>query len=150
MLSAFVIAAEAVGLGCCPISAVRNHAARISDLLGLADHVFPVAGLTLGWPAEEGAVSLRLPLDVTVHTDRFGEADIERKIAAYDARRAQVQPYGAASPMTTAGDGRRHGAKPRRISTQRPNGPTSAPSSAKRGSTSTKCRRLTFQRLEVR
>jgi len=93
VLATFVIAAERLGLGCCPISAVRNHAERISDLLGLPDHVFPVAGLTLGWPAGEDAVSLRLPLDVTVHTDRFGEAGIREHVEAYDARRALVQPY---------------------------------------------------------
>ncbi len=58
LLATFVIAAERAGLGCCPISAVRNHAARVSDLLGLPDHVFPVAGLTLGWPATS-EVSLR-------------------------------------------------------------------------------------------
>ena len=56
VLATFVIAAEQVGLGCCPISAVRNHAARISDLLDLPDHVFPVAGLTLGWPDGDGEV----------------------------------------------------------------------------------------------
>ena len=52
-LSAFVLAAEAAGLGCACISAIRNHAAEVSDLLGLPDHVFPVAGLGLGWPARE-------------------------------------------------------------------------------------------------
>lgn len=47
-LSAFVTAAEAVGLGCCPISAVRDDATSVSTLLGLPDHVFPVAGLAIG------------------------------------------------------------------------------------------------------
>src|SRR3954454_2856817 len=66
-LSAFVIAAEAEGLGVCPVSAIRNHAAAISALLELPQHVFPVAGLAVGWPAAQGKQSLRLPLDVTVH-----------------------------------------------------------------------------------
>ena len=47
-LSAFVIAAEAAGLGCCPVSVIRNHAEEVSRLLGLPNHVFPVAGLGLG------------------------------------------------------------------------------------------------------
>ena len=92
-LATFAVAAESVGLGCCPISAVRDHAGTISDLLGLPDHVFPVAGMTLGWPAGEGQVSPRLTLDVTVHTDRFDEGDLHARIDAYDARRAQAQPY---------------------------------------------------------
>jgi nitroreductase len=93
VLATFVVVAERLGLGCCPISAVRNHATRVSDLLSLPDHVFPVAGLTLGWPAGEGVVSLRLPLEVTVHADRFGEGGLRERIEAYDARRAEAQPY---------------------------------------------------------
>ena len=47
---AFVAAAEAVGLGCCPISVIRNHAEEVGGLLGLPDHLFPVAGLGVGEP----------------------------------------------------------------------------------------------------
>ncbi len=65
----------------------------MSDLLALPDHVFPVAGLTLGWPAGAGEVRLRLPLGVTLHRDRFGEAGLRQQIDAYDARRAEMQPY---------------------------------------------------------
>ena len=93
VLATFVIAAERVGLGCCPISAVRDHAGTVSGLLGLPDHVFPVAGMTLGWPAGEGRISLRLPLDVSVHRDRYQDKDLRRRIDAYDARRARAQPY---------------------------------------------------------
>jgi len=92
-LGVFVAAAEAVGLGCCPISIIRNHAAKVSEILALPDHVFPVAGLTLGWPSEPGHVSLRLPLAATVHRDRFDDREIRAQIDAYDRRRAAVQPY---------------------------------------------------------
>jgi nitroreductase len=93
VLGTFVAAAEAVGLGSCPISIIRNHAAIVSEMLDLPPHVFPVAGLTLGWPAEPGYVSLRLPLAATVHRDRFDEGAIRDRIDAYDRRRASVQPY---------------------------------------------------------
>lgn len=92
-LSAFVTAAEAVGLGCCPISAVRNDAAAVSDLLGLPDHVFPVAGLAIGYPEATPEISPRLPLGVTVHQDRYQEGDLEGAIRDYDQSRAEVQPY---------------------------------------------------------
>lgn len=92
-LGTFVAAAEAVGLGCCPISIIRNHAAKVSETLELPDYVFPVAGMTLGWPSEPGYVSLRLPLAATVHRDRFDDRDIRERIDAYDRRRAAVQPY---------------------------------------------------------
>jgi hypothetical protein len=123
LLAAFVIAAEQAGLGCCAISAVRNHAGRVSDLLGLPDHVFPVAGLTLGWPAGDGAISLRLPLGVTLHEDRFDEAGLRQAVEAYDARRAEAQPYakqrdegkfGTATPYTWSEDKTRHYAKSER------------------------------------
>ena len=91
-LSAFIIAAEAAGLGCAAISAIRNHAAEVSALLGLPEHVFPVAGLGLGWPARQHHVSLRLPLSATVHRDRFSEGGIEQAVDAYDRRRHAVAP----------------------------------------------------------
>ena len=92
-LSTFVRAAAAVGVGCCPISTVRNHAATVSQLLVLPDWVFPLAGLCVGYPAATGQVSPRLPLDVTVHVDRFDESDVLDRIEAYDRRRADLQPY---------------------------------------------------------
>ena len=94
-LAQFVVAAEAAGLGCCPISAIRNHADEVGALLHLPDHVFPVAGLALGWPRAAPAVSLRLPLAVTVHTDRYREDGLREAVEAYDARREAAQPYAA-------------------------------------------------------
>jgi nitroreductase/FMN reductase [NAD(P)H] len=92
-LGAFVAAADMVGLGCCPISVIRNHAATVSTILELPPHVFPVAGMTVGWPSDPGHVSLRLPLSLTVHRDRFDESAVRERIEAYDRRREQVQPF---------------------------------------------------------
>jgi nitroreductase/FMN reductase [NAD(P)H] len=92
-LGAFVTAAEALGLGCCPISAVRNEAVSVAELLQLPDHVFPVAGLAFGFPARAAEISMRLPLGVTCHTDRYRENALQEEVARYDAARASVQPY---------------------------------------------------------
>lgn len=92
-LGAFVTAAEAIGLGCCPISAVRNEAQAISELLALPDHAFPVAGLAVGWPSEPATISSRLPLSVTLHENRYGEDTLEQTVSAYDRARSHVQPY---------------------------------------------------------
>lgn len=92
-LATFVTAAESIGLGCCPISAIRNHPERVSELLGLPEHVFPVAGLALGWPARRPPLSLRLPLEVTVHTDRYSEDGLRERIEDYDRSRRARQPY---------------------------------------------------------
>ncbi|MBY0319653.1 MAG: nitroreductase family protein [Reyranella sp.] len=93
VLGTFVAAADRVGLGTCPISTLRNKSAEVSKLLGLPDHVFPVAGLGVGWPSFAGVMSPRLGLDVTVHHDRYDEEGLREKVAAYDKRRRAVQPY---------------------------------------------------------
>jgi nitroreductase/FMN reductase [NAD(P)H] len=93
VLATFVAAADRVGLGTCPISAIRNHAGQVSEILGLPEHVFPVAALGAGWPSFAGVMSPRLGLDVTVHHDRYDERGLREKIAAYDKRREAVQPY---------------------------------------------------------
>ena len=92
VLATFIRAAEAAGLGTVPISAVRNHPSVTSDILGLPDAVFPLAGLCVGYPLERGYVTARLPLDVTVHTDRFNEHGLKEKIDAYDQRRHALFP----------------------------------------------------------
>ena len=62
VMQTFILAAETAGLGCCPISVLRNQAAAVARILELPDRVFPVAGLSLGYPALEGHISMRLPL----------------------------------------------------------------------------------------
>ncbi|UCF76029.1 MAG: nitroreductase family protein [Betaproteobacteria bacterium] len=89
----FIRAAEAAGLGTCPISAVRNRADTVSGVLELPQGVFPVAGLCAGYPAEAGRITPRLSLNVTVHEDRYSESELREKIEAYDRRRHAVLPY---------------------------------------------------------
>jgi nitroreductase len=82
-----VVAAESEGLGCCPISVIRNHARRVRDLLELPRHVVPVAGMCIGYPAAAGHVSMRLPPSVTVHVDRYDDDALVEEVSAYDRRR---------------------------------------------------------------
>jgi FMN reductase [NAD(P)H] len=86
-LQAFITAAEALGLGCCPISVVRNHVEKLAALLELPPGVFPVAGLCVGYPLQAGFISLRLPPAITVHTDRYDDRELPAQLAAYDQRR---------------------------------------------------------------
>lgn len=108
-LSAFVTAAEAMGLGCCPISAVRNKAEAVSRLLDLPDLVFPVAGLALGYPAEVREISPRLSLAVTVHEDRYRDDSMADAIHSYDKRRESLQPYPKQRASTTFGEVNQYG-----------------------------------------
>jgi len=93
VMMSFIRAAEAVGLGACPVSHVRNHPHELARLLALPESVFPVAGMCVGYPAETGRISPRLPLEVTVHVDRYDETGIREKIDAYDRRRHALAPY---------------------------------------------------------
>lgn len=96
-MGAFMAAADAVGLGTCPISYVRSHIERVSPLLGLPSGVYPVAGLTVGWPQFRRPVAMRLPPAVVVHRERYDDGALEAEVAAYDARRRAREPVAAAS-----------------------------------------------------
>lgn len=93
VMTTLIRAAEAVGLGACPISGIRNKPNEVSELLSLPDWVFPVAGLTLGFPATAGRITPRLSLETTVHVDRYDDSKVREDIAAYDQRRHALMPY---------------------------------------------------------
>jgi FMN reductase [NAD(P)H] len=89
-LGFFVIAAEAAGLRCAPLSSMRDEAEGIAEVLGLPPGVFCIAGVMAGWPAAEGHINPRLPQSVVVHTDRYDESNLEAEIDAYDRRRHAI------------------------------------------------------------
>ncbi|HUS53049.1 MAG TPA: nitroreductase family protein [Thermohalobaculum sp.] len=93
VLEGIVAAAALAGLGTCPVSQLRNRAARISELLDLPDRVFPAAGLCLGYPASQAPISPRLDLRVTVHEDRYDRDAFSRLAPAFDARCIAEAPY---------------------------------------------------------
>lgn len=94
-MAQFMAAADAVGLGTCPISYVRSHIERVTPLLGLPEGVYPVAGLTLGWPQERRHTSMRLPQSIVVHQERYDDTKLADDIAAYDERRRAREPLRA-------------------------------------------------------
>ncbi len=89
-MQTMILCAESNGLGVCPISVIRNEAGKVAEILALPDLVFPVAGLCLGYPAAEGFVSLRLPRQVTTHTDRYDDHALGAAIDDYDRRRDAI------------------------------------------------------------
>src|SRR6185503_1028932 len=71
VLATFIAAADAAGLDTCPISVIRDHSQKVSDMLRLPQRVIPVSGLCVGWPLEQGYISPRLGLSSTVHQGRY-------------------------------------------------------------------------------
>ena len=75
----FTNLAEEAGLGTCFLGTTVYMPQMIIDTLKLPQLVFPVATITLGWPAEEPQQSDRLPLRSIVHNESF-EAYTPEKI----------------------------------------------------------------------
>jgi nitroreductase len=67
------LAAESLGLGTVFVGAVRNNPLEVSDELGLPPNVFPVFGLTVGYPDDfdRTAVKPRLPQEAVLHHERY-------------------------------------------------------------------------------
>ena len=59
------------GLGYCYLGTTVYMPQMIIDTLQLPQLVMPVATLTVGWPAEEPALSDRLPLESFVHSETY-------------------------------------------------------------------------------
>lgn len=97
-MQTFTIAAESLGLGCCPVSEIRDHIQLLSDELELPQHVFPVAGLCVGWPLEKNLdkaldksrISMRLPMTTTVNIDSYNDDNLIEEVSNYDIRREKI------------------------------------------------------------
>ena len=93
VLQNFIIAAEAAGLGCCPISAVREFTDQVAKFCQMPDGVYPLAGLCLGYPERATDISVRLPMSASLHKDTYNEKNLKAKIKDYDKRREEISPY---------------------------------------------------------
>lgn len=60
-------AAESLGLGGVYIGGLRNNIEAVTELLKLPQHVLPLFGLCLGWPADNPDLKPRLPASILVH-----------------------------------------------------------------------------------
>ena len=91
-LQSFISAVESLGLGCCPVSQIRDDIELLSHELALPKWVFPVAGLCVGWPVKQENISMRLPLEITVHDNMYSDSHLFDEASKYDIRREQVDP----------------------------------------------------------
>ena len=78
------LAAESHGLGMCYIGAIRNHPREVIALLGLPELVFPISGMTLGWPDVEPRIRPRLPLNAVLHWESYGTDGEVEALRQYD------------------------------------------------------------------
>lgn len=68
-------AAESLGLGGVYIGGLRNNIEAVTELLKLPQHVLPLFGLCLGWPADNPDLKPRLPASILVHENSYQPLD---------------------------------------------------------------------------
>lgn len=78
------IAAESLGLGICYIGGLRNNLYEVTQLLNLPKLVYPLFGMTLGYPDQEPTLRPRLPLEAVLHHETYHEEQLSDAISAYD------------------------------------------------------------------
>jgi FMN reductase (NADPH) len=70
------LAAESLGLGFCYIGAIRNHPRQVISLFELPAYVYPLFGMTIGWPVEPPRIRPRLPLSAVLHKETYQVDDL--------------------------------------------------------------------------
>lgn len=82
-------AAESLGLGGVYIGGLRNNIEAVTKLLKLPQHVLPLFGLCLGWPADNPDLKPRLPASILVHENSYQPLDKDA-LAQYDEQLANI------------------------------------------------------------
>ena len=82
------LAAESLGLGICYIGAIRNNPQGVIDLLDLPRLVFPITGMTAGWPARAPRTRPRLATSAVLHWEEYNR-DHDQELRDYD--RAMIE-----------------------------------------------------------
>ncbi|EOF4702043.1 nitroreductase NfsA [Klebsiella oxytoca] len=83
-----LVAAESLGLGGVYIGGLRNNIDAVTELLKLPQHVLPLFGLCLGWPADNPDVKPRMPSEMLVHENSYQPLD-DAVLSEYDEQLAQ-------------------------------------------------------------
>lgn len=89
-----LIAAESMGLGGVYIGGLRNNIEAVTQLLAIPQHVLPLFGLCLGYPAQDPELKPRLPATVLMHENGYQPlnqealAQYDRELADYYRRRS--------------------------------------------------------------
>ena len=78
MAQNMVTAGESLGLGSCFLGAIPYQAKAIIEQFQLPPRVFPMVGLTMGYPAENPPIRPRYPINFTLFEDKYPEFSDEQ------------------------------------------------------------------------
>ncbi len=93
LMQTTTLAAESLGLGMCYIGGIRNDPQAIIDLLQLPRLVFPISGMTLGWPAHTHKPRPKLPTRTILHWETYATTGEEEAWHEYDAAMSETGIY---------------------------------------------------------
>lgn len=90
-----IVAAESLGLGCCPVGSIRNDPMAVAKELKLPKGVFAVSGLAIGFEREgvRRGVKPRLPAKVTVHEETYSSEELDKYLNEYDQTMISRRTY---------------------------------------------------------
>jgi len=77
-------AAQALGMGGVMVGGIRNHPDEVGSLLGFPELVYPVMGMSLGYPEKKLPVKPRLDIKAVYHKERYTTAGLEKLVEEYD------------------------------------------------------------------
>jgi len=86
------LAAESLGLGICYIGSIRNNPQEVIDLLDLPRLVFPITGMTIGWPEKPPRIRPRLPLREILRWEKYSPP-LDEALFEYDKIMAATGIY---------------------------------------------------------
>lgn len=86
--------AEQAGLGVCWLGTTTYNAPQIAEALHLPELVVPMITLTVGYPAEEGVDTGRLPLAAIIHSEHYNEYTPGRINQLYAEKEARSDSRG--------------------------------------------------------
>jgi FMN reductase [NAD(P)H] len=78
-LSNAIVAAESMGLGVVPIGGIRRNPETFIEMLNLPEYVFPVTGLSVGYPKNIPDQKPRLPREAIHHKERYN-LDVQKQL----------------------------------------------------------------------
>lgn len=76
--------AQALGMGGVMVGGIRSNPEEVSELLELPELVYPVMGMSLGYPAKPSKTKPRLPIEGLAFSEKYDESRMADAIAAYD------------------------------------------------------------------
>ncbi len=79
-----LMAAQALGIGGVMVGGIRNQPEEVSMLLKLPELVYPVMGMSLGYPMSEPEIKPRLPQEGVCFDEQYDFNRFDRAIRAYD------------------------------------------------------------------